>query len=394
MNESKDQGRSDRYLQALVACIDGTLQEADLTWMSQMSDADWQHVVSLAQSHQLAPLACYELRRHARDAVPLWVMTALQTTYHNVLASNTRVYDRAQRILEAFQQASIPVLLLKGGLFAQTLYPNIGTRSMSDLDLVIHLEDLEPVDAVLQNLGYLAVGHGTRPHEYLLRYGGEVTYRPPPSWPMVDLHWHVIFGEWVRRTTAVLEEDFWSRTEPALIDGVEVRQLAPADSLLHQVWHASVVHGFADLGLRPLVDLDRTIRAEALDWPAFVELVQRVRLASATYFTLDMCVRLLNTPVPSQVLQALQPPAWRRRLVARMLDREAIVQRQPTSARRRYLLRLLFVDRLRDVVRLVFRTFFPERDWLVARYEPSGRWSHVGHRLRHPFRVLLLRGEI
>ncbi|MBU1749149.1 MAG: nucleotidyltransferase family protein [Chloroflexi bacterium] len=393
MIDIQGQPPADPGFAALMACASGTFPEGEASWFAQMSDADWQRLVSLAQMHGLAPLAYYELYA-VRDAVPPWVMEALKRDYDNTLAANVMLYDRAQRILTAFQQADISVLPLKGVLFAQTLYPSIGARPMCDLDLVVPFEHLEAVGTVLQGFGYRSLGHGARSREYNLRYGGEMTYGPPRSWPTVDLHWQVIFGEWVRWTTAVLDEDFWDRAEPATIDGVKVRQLTAADSVLHQVWHAAVVHGYADLGLRTLVDLDRTIRAGALDWPDFVMLARRVRLATAAYFTLDMCVYLLDTPVPAAVLDELQPPAWRRRLVGRVLDRQAILHRQPTSARNRYLLRLLLVDRLRDVARLLYRTFFPERDWLVARYEPQDRWSELVNRFRHPVRVLLLRGEI
>ncbi len=180
------------------------------------------------------------------------------------------------------------------------------------------------------------------------------------------------------------------------IEGVAVRQLAPEDSVLHQIGHVAVMHGCTDMGLRVYVDLDRTIRASAdsLDWSRFVDLARRVRMTTTAYLMLELCVTLLGTPVPPAVLQALRPSARRRRLVAWVLDRKALLRRRLVSRRRVYLLRLLLVDRPRDMASLMFRTFFPEGRWLVVRYGLDGWWSRFVHRLWHPVRVLLLRGEI
>jgi hypothetical protein len=314
------------------------------------------------------------------------------------LAANVVLYDRLHRILEAFQRAGIPVLLLKGAVFAQTLYPSIGTRPMGDLDLVLPLEKLEDAEAILQEFGYRKqlVSPGYRSREFLLRYGGELAYTPPKSWPMVELHWQVLFGEWMRRVTVVRNEDFWSRAQPVTIDGMVVRQLAVEDSVLHQIGHVAVLHGFTEMGLRVYVDLDRTIRAgaDSLDWSGVIELARRVRLVTAAYFMLELCANLLDTPVPPAVLHALQPSALRCQLVSRALDHRRLLQRQHTGSRRpKFLLQLLLVDRPRDLVRLVFRTFFPEGEWIAMRYELDGWWSRLAHQLWHPARVLL-RGEV
>jgi len=387
---------ADRSLTALMACASGAPQGDTASWATSMSDADWQRFVSLALAHQLAPLAYRRLRATRPGVVPPQVVEALAAAYNRTLAANVLLYDRLRRILEAFRRAGIPVLLLKGAVFAQTLYPSIGARPMGDLDLVIQPGELENVEAILQEFGYRPQGHGTRPREYHLRYGGEMSYGPPKSWPAIDLHWHVIFGEWMRWTTAVRDEDFWSRAQPVTIDGVTVQQLALKDSILHQIAHVAVGHGCTDMGLRVYVDLDRTIRAGAssLDWPGFVDLARRVRMTTAAYFMLELCANLLDTPVPPAVLRALRPSALRLELVGRALDYEALIQHQYVSRRRVYLLRLLLVDRPRDVVRLLFRTFFPEGEWLALRYELDSWWPRFVHRLRHPIRVLLLRGEI
>jgi hypothetical protein len=53
------------------------------------------------------------------------------------------------------------------------------------------------------------------------------------------------------------------------------------------------------------------------------------------------------------------------------------------NSRARYLLLLALVDRPRDMLYLLWRTAWPERAWLAARYQnQSGRWRHLWLLLR------------
>lgn len=392
--------QADKGLMALMACVSGARRGDKAQWFAHMDAADWQRFVRLALAHRLAALAYRELRAVPDGVVPPGIVEQLKGAYESTLSANVLLYDRLQRILKALGRAAIPVLLLKGAIFAQTLYPSIAARPMGDLDLVIPPDRLEETEAILQDFGYRnqLQSPGYRSREFLLRYGGELAYAPPRAWPLVELHWQVLFGEWMRRATAVRDEDFWSRAELVTIDGMTVRQLTPEDSVLHQIGHVAVLHGFTEMGLRVYVDLDRTIRAagDSLDWAGLVELIRRVRLSTAAYLVLELCACLLDTPVPQTVLRALRPSALRYRLVTRALDYQTIVQRRSlraASRRRKFLLQLLLVDRLRDVARLIFRTFFPEQEWIAMRYELDGWWPRFVHQLWHPARVLL-HGEV
>jgi two-component SAPR family response regulator len=50
-----------------------------------------------------------------------------------------------------------------------------------------------------------------------------------------------------------------------------------------------------------------------------------------------------------------------------------------SASKWRYMFLLLLVDRGRDAAKLIFRTLWPEREWLSARY---GRYTFIT-RLRH-----------
>ncbi len=73
--------------------------------------------------------------------MPKEVALALKTTYYQTAANNAVLFKELDRILAAFAEAEIPVIVLKGAALAQTLYPDPGLRPMGDLDLFVRPED-------------------------------------------------------------------------------------------------------------------------------------------------------------------------------------------------------------------------------------------------------------
>ena len=74
-----------------------------------------------------------------------------------------------------------------------------------------------------------------------------------PGGTLVELHWSIFSGEWLRHTAQVGQEAIWERTTP--IAGDAVRTLSPEDAVLHLCVHLVVNHQMSGIGLRTLVDL-------------------------------------------------------------------------------------------------------------------------------------------
>jgi hypothetical protein len=84
-------------------------------------------------------------------------------------------------------------------------------------------------------------------------------------------------------------------------------------------------------------------------------------------------------PGSAEAEARLRPGLLRRWLIKWLISPEAVLSgrdiRQSTS---RFLYLLLLVDKRRDLLRLVWRTVWPEPEWLLARYgQPTSRWQHL-----------------
>ena len=73
-----------------------------------------------------------------------------------------------------------------------------------------------------------------------------------------------------------------------------------------------------------------------------------------------------------EALAQLRPSPLRQRLLRPYANLQAMLSGQNVrNGRLRYFLLLLLVDRRRDMIKLIYRTLWPEKSWLHARYGKS-----------------------
>jgi hypothetical protein len=100
---------------------------------------------------------------------------------------------------------------------------------------------------------------------------------------------------------------------------------------------------------------------------------------------LDILNQLFELEGLNVALLSLRPSALRRLLIKRFVTPESVLAGHDIRhGWQRYLLLLLLVDRFRDRARLIFRTLWPEEEWLTARYgAPTTHRQHLWRLLRH-----------
>lgn len=285
-------------------------------WATAMSSADWSALLTQAHRHDVAALV-FALCKEAKllPQMPPAITQELQQVYARTVASNLKLYRQLGEVLTTLQDAGIPTILLKGAHLAQAVYGDIGLRSMSDLDLLVHEADLTRAHDLLLALGYQppATVSSTFHHLPELSKPGAFT---------IDLHWTILPERGVIRVPMA---DFWQRAKPIAVKGHSALGLAPEDLLLHLILHTAVQHNFR-FGLRALYDILATIRhyEAAVDWPQLVAQARQAQADRAVYLTLYLCKDLLGAPVPPEILSQLQPPSPTAQIIAQA--KEAILE--------------------------------------------------------------------
>jgi hypothetical protein len=370
---------------------------------------DWKRVVALAQLHGVSALLFWRLKQQENPKeggdgaagdwhdVPQAIGTGLQVGYYRAVAQRVVEDVALTRVLDVLEAARVPVVLLKGAALARSVYPDPVLRSMSDVDVLVPVESLALVDEQLARLGYHRASDevpGHRPKRFMRRFGKVWVYRGPLC---LEVHHKLVGGEWIRWVSGMAEVAAEVRERAVPVhNGSHALQLSPEDTLLHLCVHLAVINAFTGVVLRNLMDVALVLDRESIRWPELLERARRWRVATACYVALDAAARLLDAQIPDWVLGGLQPGAGRRLVLHWILDERALVENPwRFVGLRRFLLQFLLIDRLSDALSLLRHTFFPDRSWLMLRYELEScpRWRVRLQQLWHPLRVVL-RGEV
>jgi len=258
-----------------------------------------------ALSLGIGPLVYFRLRElGCLDQIEPEARKALKSSYFMAVAASLIRQNSLKKILRAFDQAAIPVVLLKGIHLANTVYPDPALRPMNDLDLLVPFDRLEQAAERIKSLGY-------RPErQYWADFETTVNQHLPPFWSekdqMVELHWTIRPPQLNRPVDLAA---IWERAQEFDLEGLAARGLSTEDLLLHLTAHSAIQHHLRG-GLQSLYDIATIVnrRTAQIDWTRLGELARTHKLQKALYLLLRLCRDLFGAPVPKAFLVEIQPP--------------------------------------------------------------------------------------
>jgi hypothetical protein len=255
--------------------------------------------------------------------------------------------QEVEQVLAALEGAGVETVLLKGTPLAYTVYGDPLCRLKGDLDIWIRFEQLPQATAAVQGAGYRVACHEERPPELALLTGGEQQMVSDlPGTGLIELQWPAFRGEWVRHTTRIDHAAIWARRVPVLIEERRAYMMAPEDLLIHLCLHQAINHQFAKPWLRSLLDVHLVIQRLALDWEQVSGRARSWRVSTVVWTVLSLAGELCGTAVPSEVMMALSPAAWRRQAIGRLRLERGLIEMSPGGySHRRLLIEMLMIDR-------------------------------------------------
>ena len=104
----------------------------------------WPRLADLAADNATAPLVAWNLGRFGiADRLPAPVAERFRAASERIRAANEARLEWGRRLFERFTARGIRVVLLKGVLFAETIYRNPHYKKMNDIDVLVRREDLD-----------------------------------------------------------------------------------------------------------------------------------------------------------------------------------------------------------------------------------------------------------
>ena len=279
----------------------------------------WEALVAAAARANLTVAVHHNLSRLDRgSAAPAEVWSVLGARAEGVAGRNRRLLDLQDDVFRLLTGEGIRILLLKESGLALSHYGNGRLRMMGDLDLLLGPSDLERVVGLLESRGYQSAEvlwtkeHYRRQHHHaapLVQADLAAKIEPHHSIALQVLPG----GEPPGLVAAMAER--------AVRIDARAWCFTPADIL----FHLSVdLFSNAFIGkMGQLCDARELVRQGGVEWP----LLERTARAAGAEAHVAFCLRLLSdigTPVPAEVVQALEPgsrPPFDARGLRRMAER-------------------------------------------------------------------------
>jgi hypothetical protein len=287
----------------------------------------------------------------------------LVEAYSQVAFANRKKFEKLQVVLTRFRRQGIDCILLKGADLIPRLYGVMAARPMSDVDLLVHEQDLPAIDDHLTQLGF-------RP-----QIDGNPAYQDPDGVLLLD----IVSKSWYLDD----QEPIWRRAVTRNRTGVAAKGMSTNDLVIYLTAYAVVHRGWLSPSLAQ--DLALLIEKEQVDWDFVVEEAVRCHLKIPMYHGISFVVtRHAGVPIPDHVLRSLAPATLRERLwywfFQKLVTDKAVAELG-------HLLLFLMQPGVKKW-RWLQERLFPSEEFLRYRY--GDRWdSHpLTTRLRRPFSLL------
>jgi hypothetical protein len=362
---------------------------------------DWKEILQLACWHAVAPLLCKNLKAAGGEgSVPAEIMAELKRAYQGNLARNLYFQMALKSILEAFHEAGIRVILLKGAALAPTLYGDIGLRPMSDMDLLVRTVDLPRAEEIMNGLAY--VTDGIVPLEELRAKDCHICYSNSARDMLIEIHWHVLKDVSPPRLKKIdwgIIEEWWKRARPSEAHGEKAFVLSPHDSImllsLHFLKHRFIHrHGVfsSRTALIQLCDIFESIKRfrEEIQWTDLRSEAVRLGLNPLVHLTLGVVGEILGKGDDDfqEIIGAFGPVDLDRNLIP-YICRRIFIREDEAPAIPSGLIRSQSQDSSRKKVKVFVRELFPSPQDLSQKLSiPLSSKSLYLHYLIRPFTLL------
>jgi len=276
-----------------------------------LSIKEMETVIRQANSCDVLASLAHRLRHNNIDisALPEKVQRHFESI-ENVANAHEKFIQWEINILEKlFDQHNIPLILLKGAAYTAAGLPCSKGRLYSDIDLLIDKRILTDGEVILKRGLWIAKEMDPYDEKYYRKWMHEI----PPLYhvsrrSVLDVH-HAILPE-----TCKFRPDSKKLFEQiTLIPGTKnTYTLSPVDMVLHSMTH--LFHeGELEHGLRDLLDIDLLLthfsQADQSFWEKLVPRAQELNLQFPLYYGLKYSATILNTPIPSSVINASEHKA-------------------------------------------------------------------------------------
>jgi len=272
------------------------------------------------------------------------------------LARNVVLFTELEKILASFNRA----IIIGGAGLAKTAYPDMASRPMSDIDLLIEEKDLSRLQAVLEKVGYRFENERSDEIHYC-NNNPDITFH-------IDIHIDLIYIPKSRLP------DIRERALKADFGAAQGFIFSPEDALIYAIMDAFIGHG--RITQNTINDVTVILDKYRTDWTLLRKLIKEFNLEVPLYCGIKFIRNKTNINIPNEFITGIKPSP--RKILENKLYQIALKHPNEDLAP---VLRFATCSKKGS---LVARSFFPSGGFMSRRYNRADGLSWI----YYPYRVI------
>jgi len=269
-------------------------QEHDDSAEGFFDGGHWEAFIHKAEKEGCTGVIYHNISRHqSRHNIPSAVLHQLEQEYLTNTGRNLLMDSELSMICQQFDAQELPALTVRGVVFFDRIYPEIGMRPLIDMDFVVHRNDFDRARRILNDLGFQC--HDCYPFFF---FKDDI---------YVDLHLDSINFWRIKgwpSSIDITHKELWKKTLP-FCGYTYVRTLDVYDSIIHCCEHL-MRHSFGRLIW--FLDIVYLIQGKAgvFQWDRLIGRTADARALKAVHYVMAYLSQRDLCSVPSQSMAALE----------------------------------------------------------------------------------------
>lgn len=288
----------------LLYCIQAFLDEKKSSKLNGLlnDEINWSHLIDAAENQRVVSLIYNFFHNNFPELIPKDMAYYLNDKFKKISLRNLVMIRELIQLLDAFSSIEISSVPFKGPVMAIDLYGDLSMRQFSDLDLLIHLADLDKASEILLENGYEPEYRFNRSQlSAFIKSDHHQRFVNPNLGIMVELHWSIYPP--IYKIPRIDMGDIWKRAEKNTVFGREVLGFSQSDLLLYLCVHGAK-HGWERLSW--ICDLAMLIKKNEVDFDGVIRLAEEAGCIRLLFLGLLLAEELQLVKLPPPLIERIR----------------------------------------------------------------------------------------
>ncbi|MDD3597473.1 nucleotidyltransferase family protein [Sulfuricurvum sp.] len=261
---------------------------------------DWDSFITSAYMHGVFPLVYKTLKEFLTNHPEL--LFQCKRVNLDIAQLNLHMAAELIKVVNLLQQENIVILGIKGPVLSSLLYDDISQRQFSDIDVLLHQEDIYRAVIMLESLGYRSeFSSDFLKNEMLLKIDKDFAVSTPDGKVNIEFHWKLFSNKQMQKGNLIC---FSADNAVVNIHNTCIQTLAMDIQLLYLLVHGSKHYWER---LEWICDIDRLVRLNPeMNWSILIERARAMDIEGMVYLGLMISHELLETPLDEKIVERIR----------------------------------------------------------------------------------------